>query len=116
MKLRQAAASPFVRKVMVAAHELGCAGHVELVPTSVSPTTANETLAPKNPLMKVKRLTTDDGQVLFDSPVICEYLDSFAGGGRLFPASAPARWMALRQQALADGILDAVILCRYAAG
>jgi glutathione S-transferase len=113
MKLRHAAASPFVRKVMVVAHEHGLADCVELVPTTVSPVQANESLAPENPLMKVPSLTTDDGQVLFDSPVICEYLDSLAGGGKLFPASGAARWNALRQQALGDGILDALILCRY---
>jgi len=88
MKLRHATASPFVRKVMVVAHEHGLADRVELVPTTVSPVQANESLAPENPLMKVPSLTTDDGQVLFDSPVICEYLDSLAGGGKLFPASA----------------------------
>jgi glutathione S-transferase len=113
MKLRHAAASPFVRKVMVVAHEHGLADRIELVPTTVSPVQPNESLAPENPLMKVPSLTTDDGQVLFDSPVICEYLDSLAGGRKLFPASGAARWTALCQQALGDGILDALILCRY---
>ncbi|MGH7029661.1 MAG: glutathione S-transferase, partial [Stellaceae bacterium] len=113
MKLRHAAASPFVRKVMVCAHELGLAGRIELAPTTVTPVRANAELAPENPLMKVPSLVTDDGEALFDSPVICEYLDSLAGGGRLFPASGPARWTALRQQALGDGILEALILCRY---
>jgi glutathione S-transferase len=112
MKLRHAATSPFVRKVMVAAHELALVGHIELEPTNVSPTQANETLATENPLMKVPSFVTDDGQVLYDSPVICEYLDSLAGGAMLFPAG-PERWAALRRQALGDGILDAVILCRY---
>jgi len=113
MKLRHAAASPFVRKVTVVAHELGLADRIELVPTKVSPVQANPSLASDNPLMKVPSLTTDDGQVLFDSPVICEYLDGLAGGGRFFPAAGAARWTALRQQALGDGILDALILCRY---
>jgi len=113
MKLRHAAASPFVRKVMVVAHEHGLVDRIELVPTTVSPVQANESLAPENPLMKVPSLTTDDGQVLFDSPVICEYLDSLAGGRKLFPAAGAARWTALCQQALGDGILDALILCRY---
>jgi glutathione S-transferase len=113
MKLRHAAASPFVRKVTVVAHELGLADRIELVPTAVSPVQANPSLASDNPLMKVPSLTTDDGQVLFDSPVICEYLDGLAGGGKFFPAAGAARWTALRQQALGDGILDALILCRY---
>jgi glutathione S-transferase len=113
MKLRHAAASPFVRKVMVAAHELALAGKIALEPTNVSPLRTNETLASENPLMKVPSFVTDDGQVLYGSPVICEYLDSLAGGGMLIPAGGPERWTALRRQALADGILDAVILCRY---
>src|ERR1700730_14703860 len=113
MNLRHAAASPFVRKVMVVAHEHGLVDRIELVPTTVSPVQANESLAPGNPLMKVPSLTTDDGQVLFDSPVICEYLDSVAGGNKVFPAAGKARWTALCQQALGDGILDALILCRY---
>ncbi len=113
MKLRHAAASPFVRKVMVVAHELGLADRIELVPTTVSPVQANASLAADNPLMKVPSLTTDDGQVLFDSPVICEYLDTLAGGHKFFPAAGPARWTALRQQALGDGVLDALVLCRY---
>ncbi len=113
MKLRHNPASPYVRKVMVLAHELGLADRIELLSTAVSPVEANPALAAENPLMKIPALTTDDGQVLFDSPVICEYLDSLAGGGRYFPAAGPARWTALRQQALGDGILDALILCRY---
>ena len=79
----------------------------------MSPVTTNETLAGENPLMKIPALVTDDGQVLFDSPVICEYLDSLAGGGMLFPAAGPERWTALRRQALGDGILDALVLIRY---
>jgi glutathione S-transferase len=113
MKLRHNPASPYVRKVMVVAHELGVAGKIELLDTVVSPVTTNATLAGENPLMKIPALVTDDGDVLFDSPVICEYLDSLAGGGKMFPAPGKARWAALRQQALCDGILDALILCRY---
>lgn len=113
MKLRYAAASPFVRKVMVLAHELDLAARIEPVPTSLSPVRANAELAAENPLMKVPSLVTDDGMVLYDSPVICEYLDAVAGGHRFFPPAGPPRWTALRQQALADGVLEAVILCRY---
>src|SRR5712691_7494574 len=113
MKLRHAAGSPFVRKVMVLAHEHGIVDRIELVPTAVSPVQANDGLAPENPLMKVPSLVTDDGQTLFDSPVICEYLDNLASGRKLFPAAGQPRWTALRQQALGDGILDALILCRY---
>jgi glutathione S-transferase len=113
MKLRHAPRSPFVRKVMVVAHEHGLVDRIELVATSLSPIQGNDQLALENPLMKVPSLVTDDGEVLFDSPVICEYLDDMASGPKLFPAAGPARWTALRQQALADGILDAIILCAY---
>ena len=113
MKLRHNPASPYVRKVMVVAHELGLAGKIELLNTAVSPVETNAALAAENPLMKIPALVTDDGQVLFDSPVICEYLDAYAGGARFFPTGGKKRWTALRQQALGDGILDALILCRY---
>jgi len=66
-----------------------------------------------NPLVKIPTLLLDDGTSLFDSPVICEYLDQLSGAPRLFPAPGPARWSALRRQALADGLMDAAILQRY---
>lgn len=113
MKLRYAPTSPYVRKVMVLALETGLAEIIERVPTSVAPTKLNEDVARENPLVKVPSLTTDDGVVLYDSPVICEYLDTLHSGARLFPPAGPARWVALRQQALGDGILDAAILGRY---
>jgi glutathione S-transferase len=113
MKLRYAAASPFVRKVLVVAHEHGLVDRIEKVPTTLSPVQANESLAAENPLMKVPSLITEDGQVLFDSPVICAYLDALAGGRKLIPPAGAARWTALRQEALADGVLEALILCRY---
>jgi glutathione S-transferase len=113
MKLRYTARSPFVRKVLVVAHEHGLVDRIELAPTSLSPVKGNDALALENPLMKVPSLVTDDGQTLFDSPVICEYLDHMAPGRQLFPTAGPARWLALRQQALGDGILDAIILCAY---
>jgi glutathione S-transferase len=90
MKLRHAAGSPFVRKVMVLAHEHGLVDRIELAPTAVSPVQANESLAPENSLMKVPSLVTDDGQTVFDSPVICEYLDNLASRGKLFPAAGCA--------------------------
>ncbi len=113
MKLRHAARSPFVRKVMVVAHEHGLQDRIELLPTSLSPISGNTELARENPLMKVPSLVTDDGVTLFDSRVICEYLDAIGGGRKLFPAEGAARWTALRQQALSDGVLDAIILCAY---
>lgn len=111
MKLRHSPTSPFVRKVMVLAHEAGLAGRIETVPTA--PGADEETLARDNPLGKVPALVTDDGAVLYDSAVICEYLDSLHDGVRAFPAAGAARWTALCRQALADGILDAAVLRRY---
>ena len=115
MKLRYSPASPYVRKVMVTAHETGLEGRIEKVATTVVPVKENAELSRENPLTKVPTLIADDGEVLYDSPVICEYLDTLhdSGGAKLFPPAGPARWKALRLQALADGILDAAILTRY---
>ncbi|HEY5208374.1 MAG TPA: glutathione S-transferase [Stellaceae bacterium] len=113
MKLRFAAASPFVRKVVVVSLETGLSERIERVSTSVSPVKPNEDVARENPLVKVPSLTMDDSTVLYDSPVICEYLDTLHDGAKLFPAAGPARWTALRQQALADGLMEAAILVRY---
>ena len=113
MKLRYSAASPYVRKVMVVAHETGQTDKIELIAPTVAPVTENPEMARENPLMKVPTLVTDEGEALYDSPVICEYLDSLHGGPTLFPASGPARWKALRLQALGDGALDAALLARY---
>jgi glutathione S-transferase len=111
MKLFHSAASPFVRKVTVCAAELGIA--LDRLPSAAHPINRDRTIVPVNALGKVPTLILDDGTALFDSRVICEYLDTQAGGNRLFPASGPARWRALTEQSLADGILDAGILLRY---
>jgi len=114
MKLYMSLASPFARKVRLVVRETGLADRVEEVPTVVSPIDPNAALGRDNPLAKLPTLVTDDGLSLFDSPVICEYLDSLnTTGCALFPASGTARWRALRLQAAADGILDAAILVRY---
>jgi glutathione S-transferase len=113
MKLRYSPTSPYVRKVMIVAIETGQEKRIEKQPAQVVPTNREHEIAAENPLMKVPALTTDDGMVLYDSPVICEYLDTMHSGAKLFPAAGPARWTALRQQALGDGILDAGILNRY---
>ena len=113
MKLWYSPASPFARKVRAVAIELGLAERIELVPVTVLPSKPNVELARDNPLIKVPALRAEDGAVLYDSRVICEYLSALAGGGRLFPSAGAARWQALRRQALGDGILDAGILRRY---
>lgn len=113
MRLHYSYASPYVRKVMVVAIETGQQDALELTPRKVVPVAANDEVNRDNPLGKVPCLVTDDGQALFDSRVICEYLDSLHDGPKLFPPAGPARWTALRRQAQADGILDAGILARY---
>jgi glutathione S-transferase len=113
MKLRYSPASPYVRKVMIVALEGGLAERIEKVPTAVAPVKTNDALQAENPLVKLPSLTTDAGETLYDSPVICEYLDSLHNSAPIFPAPGPVRWTALRRQALGDGILDAAILIRY---
>jgi glutathione S-transferase len=113
MKLWYSPASPFARKVRVCAIELGLAGRIEVAQVTVQPSKPNLELARENPLIKIPALKTGDGTVLYDSRVICEYLDALAGGNRLFPAAGAARWDALRRQALGDGVMDAGILRRY---
>ncbi len=113
MKLYFSAASPYVRKVMVTAIETGLDKKIQQVPTNVVPTKPNADLARDNPLMKVPTLVTDGGEALFDSRVICEYLDSLHDGRKLIPTSGGDRWRVLRMQALGDGILDAGIISRY---
>lgn len=113
MKLYFSPTSPYARKVRISAHELGLSQKIELVSIALSPISPHDALRSSNPLGKLPALIPDDGKALYDSPVICEYLDSLAGGNRIFPAAGAARWTALRRQALADGILDAAVLIRY---
>ena len=113
MKLRINKASPFARKARILARETGLAGRIEEIETAVSPVAANEDLARDNPLVKIPALVTDDGETLYDSDVICEYLDTLHAGKKFFPAAGPQRFTALRRQALTDGILEAAVLCRY---
>ncbi len=113
MKLYAPAPSPYVRKVRVLARETGLAARIEEIPAAVSPIAPDERVTRANPLGKVPALILDDGTALYDSPVICEYLDGLHSGRRLFPPAGPARWAALRQQAEGDGLLDAAVLTRY---
>jgi glutathione S-transferase len=106
MKLLATTTSPFARKVLMLVRERGLADRITFVPTDL----AGEALAKENPLNKVPALILDDGASLFDSPVVCEYLDHVGSAPPLFPAPGPARWRALREQALADGMCDAAVL------
>ena len=108
MKLRHSPTSPYVRKVNVAAMELGLDARIERVVTNTQNPASDH--GQDNPLGKVPALITDEGERLYDSPVICEYLDALNTAPKLFPPPGQARWQALRLQALADGILDAAIL------
>ncbi len=113
MRLHTNPASPFGRKVMVAAHELGLADRITVDNRAVTPVEPNAAVVADNPLGKLPTLVRDDGTPLYDSRVICEYLDELAGGGRLVPREGEARWRALRLQALADGVMEAGVLTRY---
>jgi glutathione S-transferase len=112
MKLHWSGLSPFVRKVMIVAHEAGLADQIKLQRTTVAMTKPNLELLPDNPLNKIPTLILDDGTPLYDSRTICEYLDSLHRGAKLFPAEGAARWDALQRQSLGDGMLDALLLWR----
>jgi glutathione S-transferase len=112
MRLYSSTTSPFVRKVRVVLHELGLAERCEIQQLVTAPHEPNPELGKANPLNKIPALELDDGTMLYDSTVICEYLDSVHGRGQLLPASGAPRWQVLRTQALADGIVDAGILVR----
>jgi glutathione S-transferase len=103
--------SPYVRKVMICAHELNLAGQIELTRSVAAMLKPNERLMQDNPLSKIPTLMLEDGTSLFDSVVICEYLNDLAGGS-LFPRQGPDKWQALRWHAFGDGLLDALILWR----
>ena len=113
LQLRNSPTSPYVRKVRVLLLETGLENRVELIDTQVTPIKPNADLNASNPIGKVPAILTEDGLSLFDSPVICEYLDSLHSGAKMFPVNGNSRWLALRRQALGDGLLDAAILGRY---
>lgn len=110
MKLYWSSRSPFVRKVMVLARETGLADRIERAQTIVAPTKPNPEVMALNPLNKLPTLVLDSGSVLYDSRVICEYLDGLHDGPRLFPAEPSARIEALRRQALGDGMMDFLLV------
>jgi glutathione S-transferase len=114
MKLFYSASSPFVRKVMVCAIELGLDAKIETTRGAAHPINRDKAIIAENPLGQVPTLVTDDGLALYDSRTICEYLDQLGGGGKLFPRNS-TRWQALAEQSAADGLLDAALLCRYEA-
>ncbi|MEX0693659.1 MAG: glutathione S-transferase N-terminal domain-containing protein [Rhodospirillales bacterium] len=108
MQLRYSPTSPYVRKVSITALEAGLADRIEHIKTD--PWSPETDLVKSNPIGKVPCLVTDDGTALYDSPVICEYLDSLNAGAKLFPADSDARFKALTLAAAGDGMTDAGIL------
>jgi glutathione S-transferase len=113
MKLYYSALSPFVRKVRVAAMELGLDKQIELVTVATTPIAMSADLTKVNPLGRLPTLVTDDGDLLIESSLIVEYLDTLAGGGKIIPAKGPERWRVKRTEAMADGLMDSAILVRY---
>lgn len=111
MKLYHSPLSPYVRKVMVVAHETGVLDEIELIDGSGTPLAPNEETVAANPLGKIPALVTEDGDTLFDSRVICRYLDSRAGAG-LYPGGA-SEFPMLAREALAEGIIDAALMVAY---
>jgi len=111
MKLHWSPKSPYVRKVMICAHELGLTPRLELVRSVAAMLKPNPAIMADNPLSKIPTLVREGGGTLFDSVVICEYLNDLAGG-LLFPQEGEAKWQALRWHAFGDGLLDALILWR----
>ena len=107
MRLFGSPMSPYVRKVRAVAIETRLDGQIKFVPCRVRE--VNNELRNANPLARIPTLIRDDGQALYDSPVICEYFDSLHDGPKLLPAAGEARWRVLRTQALGDGIMDAAV-------
>ncbi|HVY13786.1 MAG TPA: glutathione S-transferase family protein [Rhodopila sp.] len=110
MTLHWSPRSPYVRKVMIAIHEMGLQDRVRTVRTVAGGTTPHLELMKINPLGKIPTLEVEDGTVLYDSPVIIEYLDTLHTGPKLFPSAWPERMTAIRRHALGQGMLDAALL------
>lgn len=113
MKLLYQPHSPYARKALVFAHEAGIADRIEVVHHETSPTLRNEEVYAANPLGKVPVLLRPGLPALFDSDVICAYLDTLHEGPRLIPDQGEARWQALRLQSIAQGLGDAGIKVRW---
>ena len=111
MRLYQSQTSPFARKVLILLKETGQEGDVTMVTAAGTPLDPGSMPVAQNPLGKIPALERDEGPALYDSRVICRFLDDRAGG-RLYPA-APRLWDTLTLEATGDGILDAAVLMRY---
>jgi glutathione S-transferase len=109
MVLHWSPRSPYVRKVMIAVHEMGLTDRIRTVRTIVGGTAPHAELMKVNPLGKIPTLELEDGTVIYDSPVIIEYLDTLHTGAKLYPAAWPTRLTALRRHALGQGMLDSAL-------
>jgi len=110
LTLRSSPASPFGRKVKITASLVGILDRIQV--TEADTLDPKDPLRRQNPLGKIPTLILENGETLYDSRVIVDYLDHLAGGNRAIPDGWP-RYQALRQQALADGIMDAALLHVY---
>jgi glutathione S-transferase len=111
MKLYWSPNSPYARKVVVVTKEMQIDDRVELIETSVVPTKENEVLSALNPLTRIPTLQLNTGEILFDSSLICEYLNEFSDG-RLLPKLGLARRQVLKLELLGVDIMDRAIVCR----
>jgi len=109
--LRSNPASPFVRKVRIVAALLNLDDRIET--SNADTSDPADSLRTQNPLGKIPALILEDGEVLYDSAVIVEYLDALAGGGKVIPTEPRQRFRSLTRQALGDGICEAAVLLRY---
>ena len=115
MKLWHSPLSPFVRKCMILAHEAGIADKIEILNAAAHHINRDERIMESNPLGKVPSMVLDDGTPIFDSRVICAYLDTQHDGENLIP-SGDQRFVAATCEALGDGIMEAAVASRYETG
>lgn len=113
LKLFYSPASPFVRKVLVCAHEKGVAEQIENLPSKPGPVHRDPEIMRENPAGQVPTAITRDGTALFDSRVICAFVDTMSSDMPLLPTEPKARFAAMTLEALADTMLTAAVLCRY---
>jgi glutathione S-transferase len=113
MKLWYSPASPFVRKCLIVAHERDLTDRIELMDAAASVVDPDQRIVQANPAGKIPTMVLDDGAVLFDSRVICAYLDTLHDGKKLMPRSGPKRFEVMTLEALGDGIMDAAVNNRY---
>lgn len=113
MKLWYSPASPFVRKALIVAAEKGLSDRIERIDANTSAVAPNMALLKDNPTGKIPAMRLDDGSVIFDSAVICTYLDELDGKPIFLPESGPRRYRIMTLEALGDGIMEAAVLARY---